>query len=154
MRPLTLIGGILVALVLALALLADVITPAQEGGRINMREKLKPPSASHPFGTDELGRDVLTRVIHGARVSLASGVGIVLLTVAIGVPLGAIAGYREATGRASKKDSGLLDFFLIEKAAYEVNYEAANRPTWLAIPVGGLARIANRLLAPVPSADS
>jgi maltose alpha-D-glucosyltransferase/alpha-amylase len=65
-----------------------------------------------------------------------------------------LGGYREATGRASKKDSGLLDFFLIEKAAYEVNYEAANRPTWLAIPVGGLARIANRLLAPVPSADS
>jgi maltose alpha-D-glucosyltransferase / alpha-amylase len=61
-----------------------------------------------------------------------------------------LGGYREATGRASKKDSGLLDFFLIEKAAYEVNYEAANRPTWLAIPVGGLARIANRLLAPAP----
>jgi maltose alpha-D-glucosyltransferase/alpha-amylase len=65
-----------------------------------------------------------------------------------------LGGYREATGRASKKDSGLLDFFLIEKAAYEVNYEAANRPTWLAIPVGGLARIANRLLAPAPGAAS
>ena len=67
-----------------------------------------------------------------------------------------LGGYREATGRAGKKDgrpdSRLLDFFLIEKAAYEVNYEAANRPTWLAIPVGGLARIANRLLASAPSA--
>ena len=59
-----------------------------------------------------------------------------------------LGGYREATGRTGKKDSRLLDFFLIEKAAYEVNYEAANRPTWLAIPVGGLARIANRLLVP------
>jgi len=64
-----------------------------------------------------------------------------------------LGGYREATGRASKKDSRLLDFFLIEKAAYEVNYEAANRPTWLAIPMGGLARIANRLLAPAPGAS-
>ena len=51
---------------------------------------------------------------------------------------------------AAERD--LLTLFLIEKAAYEVNYEAANRPTWLAIPVGGLARIANRLLASVPSA--
>jgi maltose alpha-D-glucosyltransferase / alpha-amylase len=66
-----------------------------------------------------------------------------------------LGGYREATGKAGKKDSHsrLLDFFLIEKAAYEVNYEAANRPTWLAIPVGGLVRIANRLLAPAPGAS-
>ena len=64
-----------------------------------------------------------------------------------------LGGYREVTGRAGKKDSRLLDFFLIEKAAYEVNYEAANRPTWLAIPVGGLARIASRLLASAPGAS-
>jgi len=84
-----------VALVLGLALVADIVAPAATGGRINMLQKLQPPSASHPFGTDELGRDVFTRVIHGARVSLASGLGIVLLTVAIGVPLGAMAGYRD-----------------------------------------------------------
>jgi len=41
---------------------------------------------------------------------------------------------------------GLLDFFLLEKAAYEVGYEAANRPAWLAVPMTGLARIAKRLL--------
>src|SRR5580700_6513165 len=53
-----------------------------------------------------------------------------------------LGGYREAAGGlAGKARGGLLDFFLIEKAAYEVNYEAANRPTWLAIPVGGLARV-------------
>ena len=44
-------------------------------------------------------------------------------------------------------DDGLLDFFLVEKAAYEVAYEAANRPAWLAIPVSGLARVAARLMA-------
>ncbi|HEV3489900.1 MAG TPA: putative maltokinase, partial [Reyranella sp.] len=66
-----------------------------------------------------------------------------------------LGGYREAAGGlAGKARGGLLDFFLIEKAAYEVNYEAANRPTWLAIPVGGLARVANRLLASAPSAAS
>jgi maltose alpha-D-glucosyltransferase/alpha-amylase len=64
-----------------------------------------------------------------------------------------LGGYREAAGTlAGKARGGLLDFFLIEKAAYEVTYEAANRPTWLAIPVGGLARIANRLLVSAPSA--
>ncbi|HEY2610859.1 MAG TPA: maltose alpha-D-glucosyltransferase [Reyranella sp.] len=64
-----------------------------------------------------------------------------------------LGGYREAAGAlAGKARGGLLDFFLIEKAAYEVTYEAANRPNWLAIPVGGLARIANRLLASAPSA--
>ncbi|MGZ5909496.1 MAG: maltose alpha-D-glucosyltransferase [Reyranella sp.] len=66
-----------------------------------------------------------------------------------------LGGYREAAGElAGKARGGLLDFFLAEKAAYEVTYEAANRPTWLAIPVGGLARIANRLLASAPSGAS
>jgi maltose alpha-D-glucosyltransferase/alpha-amylase len=58
-----------------------------------------------------------------------------------------IDAYREAA--ASLPDmggKGLLDFFLLEKAAYEVGYEAANRPTWLAVPMTGLARIAKRLL--------
>ena len=56
-----------------------------------------------------------------------------------------LAGYREAAGDAAA-NTDLLDFFLIEKAAYEVAYEAANRPAWLAIPLRGLARIAERLL--------
>jgi maltose alpha-D-glucosyltransferase/alpha-amylase len=42
----------------------------------------------------------------------------------------------------------MLDLFLIEKAAYEIRYEAANRPTWLAIPLRGLSRIAERVLVP------
>jgi peptide/nickel transport system permease protein len=96
-RPLTLLGGVLVALVVMAALLAPVLTPypGHAGLEIHVAQKLRPPSLAHPFGTDELGRDVLTRVVYGARVSLTAGVGIVLLTVAIGVPLGALAGYRE-----------------------------------------------------------
>lgn len=63
--------------------------------------------------------------------------------------------YREAT--AGQPDLGgpdLLDFFLIEKAAYEVGYEAANRPAWLPVPVGGLIRLASRVLGPAWGADS
>ncbi len=59
-----------------------------------------------------------------------------------------LRGYREATADLPNLDSEkLLDFFLIEKAAYEIGYEADNRPAWLAIPVAGLARIAARVLA-------
>jgi maltose alpha-D-glucosyltransferase/alpha-amylase len=68
-----------------------------------------------------------------------------------------LAGYREAIGKAVKPlvtaeaEAALLDIFLIEKAAYEVRYEAANRPTWLALPVRGLAALADRLLGTPPS---
>jgi maltose alpha-D-glucosyltransferase/alpha-amylase len=58
-------------------------------------------------------------------------------------------GYREATKELHLVDNRrLLDFFVIEKAAYEITYEAANRPSWLGIPVGGLARAAAHLLEP------
>ena len=58
-----------------------------------------------------------------------------------------LGAYREAvTGLPSMGGPSLLDFFLLEKAAYEVGYEAANRPNWLVVPVSGLARIAKRLL--------
>jgi peptide/nickel transport system permease protein len=54
---------------------------------------LMPPSAEHWFGTDELGRDLLSRVIHGARISLLEGVFSVALAMAVGVPIGAVSGY-------------------------------------------------------------
>jgi maltose alpha-D-glucosyltransferase/alpha-amylase len=49
-----------------------------------------------------------------------------------------------------ERNDALLDFFLIEKAAYELGYEAANRPGWLAIPVNGLARLSERILRTAP----
>jgi maltose alpha-D-glucosyltransferase / alpha-amylase len=62
--------------------------------------------------------------------------------------------YREATsGLPDLGGPDLLDFFLIEKAAYEIGYEAANRPSWLPVPVGGLARLVSRVLAPAQGGD-
>jgi maltose alpha-D-glucosyltransferase/alpha-amylase len=62
-----------------------------------------------------------------------------------------LEGYREATKSLDGLNNPeLLDFFVIEKAAYEVNYEAANRPNWLGIPVTGLARVAAHLLPAEP----
>ena len=56
-------------------------------------ERLRPPSLGHPFGTDQLGRDVLGRVLHGARATLPIGLSIVVLATLVGVPAGALAGF-------------------------------------------------------------
>lgn len=59
----------------------------------SLSEKYQPPSLTHPMGTDALGRDLLTRVLFGGRISLAVGLSVMLITLIIGVPVGAIAGY-------------------------------------------------------------
>ncbi len=59
----------------------------------NIPEKLQPPSLQHPFGTDQLGRDLLTRCLYGGRVSLMVGFLVVVITMVIGIPVGALAGY-------------------------------------------------------------
>ena len=60
---------------------------------LTLQSKLQPPSWQHPFGTDSLGRDMLTRVLYGGRISLFVGLMVVIITLVIGVPVGAIAGY-------------------------------------------------------------
>ncbi len=59
----------------------------------DLSERYQPPSLSHPMGTDALGRDLFTRVLYGGRVSLAVGFSVMIITLSIGVPVGAIAGY-------------------------------------------------------------
>jgi len=78
--------------VIATGLAAPWVAP--EPNRVDLERILAPPSSDHWLGTDGLGRDVLVRLAHGARVSLGVGVVTALLSVLIGLPLGAIAGYR------------------------------------------------------------
>jgi peptide/nickel transport system permease protein len=59
----------------------------------DMSVRYQPPSLTHPMGTDALGRDLMTRVLYGGRVSLAVGFTVMVITLVIGVPVGAIAGY-------------------------------------------------------------
>ncbi|HID15220.1 MAG TPA: D,D-dipeptide ABC transporter permease, partial [Candidatus Atribacteria bacterium] len=80
--PLTLIGASLVILLILMAIFAPLIAPYNPN-KINLREKLTPPSLKHPFGTDEVGRDLLSRVIYGSRISLQVGIVVVLLS---GIP--------------------------------------------------------------------
>jgi peptide/nickel transport system permease protein len=81
--------GLLVILAIAAPLLAPHAPDKQ-----NLPNRLaKPGSPTHPLGTDELGRDILSRLLHGARISLAIGVIVVLVAVGVGVPAGALAGY-------------------------------------------------------------
>ena len=83
------------ALLILLAIFAHQIAPypAQGMGSPSIMDKLKPPSLAHPFGTDPLGRDVLSRVLFGARTALIAGFSIQLIAVTLGTLLGALAGY-------------------------------------------------------------
>ena len=88
------IGLVLILLVIILALCAPLIYDYKSDiVKNHVRERMLPPSPEHWFGTDDLGRDILARVIWGARYSLAVGVVAVMFALVVGVTLGAIAGY-------------------------------------------------------------
>lgn len=91
-RPPALAGVVVVLLFAGMALAAPWLAPADpnQGNWGNLR---KAPSWEHPFGTDDLGRDALSRVIWGARISMRAGVLSILLAIAVGVPAGLISGY-------------------------------------------------------------
>lgn len=94
-NPLTFLGLTIVLLLFLVALFAPSIAPFPEQGmgNSNLQERLEPPSMQHILGTDQLGRDILSRLIMGSRVSLKAGVVVILFVTIIGTPLGLIAGY-------------------------------------------------------------
>jgi peptide/nickel transport system permease protein len=89
---LAVLGGMVVVCLATAAVLAPLLAP-WDPHRPDVRKILDPPSARHLLGTDQLGRDVLSRMLHGARVSLAVGFVSVGIAAAIGIMLGAAAGY-------------------------------------------------------------
>jgi peptide/nickel transport system permease protein len=95
-RPAAAAGLVVIVVFVAMAALAPFIAP-YDPIATNFAAVRKAPSAAHWFGTDEIGRDVLSRVIFGARASLAAGVLSVLISLAIGVPAGLVAGYAGGT---------------------------------------------------------
>lgn len=97
-----LVGGLIVALVFGVALSAPLLAP-HDPDRIEIEKILQAPDARHPFGTDPLGRDVLSRVIWGSRISLLVGFVAIGIALAIGILVGALAGFY----------GGWLDLFLM-----------------------------------------
>ncbi len=91
-HPLGLLGLLVVSLLLIVAFFAPYLAPYNPLA-IDVQHVLCPPSLSHPCGTDLLGRDILSRLIYGARISLEVGILAVGISLAIGVVLGALAGY-------------------------------------------------------------
>ncbi len=89
-RSITL-GGFLVGIIVLAAVFAPLIAPADPYVQ-DLLATMEPPSWAHPFGTDDNGRDIFTRVIYGARISLLEVVLAVGLAVAVGVPLGILSG--------------------------------------------------------------
>jgi peptide/nickel transport system permease protein len=110
--PLALTGVAVIALLVALAVFGPWIAPypGQGAGESDVPARMLPPSLAHPFGTDGLGRDMLSRVIIGARPALVVSLLVVGLAMLIGVPLGALAGYRR--GRLDAVIMRVTDLFL------------------------------------------
>ena len=92
MNPLAVIGIVLVALFTVLAIFAPLIAP-HDPAAIDLPSRLSRPSGAHWFGTDELGRDILSRVIYGARISMLVGSSVVAFSLLLGLIVGSIAGY-------------------------------------------------------------
>ncbi len=92
---LTMLAAVIAIFIILLGVIAPYVVPFPEHveGDVNLEYKLLPPGSKYIFGTDELGRDIFSRVIYGTRISLQTGILALGLSLLIGVPLGVIAGY-------------------------------------------------------------
>ena len=107
--PLTMLGLVIVFIILITAIFAPLIA-THSPTEVNLASKLEAPSAEHYFGTDEVGRDIFSRIVHGTRISLRIGLMVVLISFPIGTILGAIAGY--IGGRTDQIIMRITDVFL------------------------------------------
>ncbi|WP_254622667.1 ABC transporter permease [Rhodococcus sp. W8901] len=91
-RPATTVAGAFVLLLVVMAVFAPLLAPYDPYAQ-DLLARLQPPSSAHWLGTDDYGRDVLSRLIYGARISLQASLQAVALALVLGLPLGVIAGY-------------------------------------------------------------
>lgn len=103
-------GGIVLAVLVIAAIAAPLLAP-HDPEAVEVSQVLAPPSVGHPFGSDVLGRDVLSRVLFGLRVSLLVSISALLISVVVAVPLGLAAGY--FGGRVDTGISRTLDMILV-----------------------------------------
>ncbi len=109
-NPTAVAGGVVVAAMILIALLAPLVAP-YDPNALDLSAQLVPPSPGHWFGTDDLGRDVLSRMIYGAQISLSVGFVAVGISFAIGIVLGSVAGFYG--GRLDTAIMWLVDVMLV-----------------------------------------
>ena len=108
-NPLSALGLAIIVLLIACAAFAPWIAPYSPVGQ-DLGQRLLPPSAEHWMGTDELGRDIFSRVVHGARLTLLIVALVVVISAPIGLILGAVSGY--FGGWTDRILMGVTDVFL------------------------------------------
>ena len=91
-KPMGAIGGVILIVLLFVGIFADFIAPYGYND-IDLAARLSPPSASHLLGTDNLGRDLLSRIIYGARISMIIGFGVAFLGTGLATLIGVVSGY-------------------------------------------------------------
>jgi peptide/nickel transport system permease protein len=91
-HPMAIVGGVILAIMIVIALLAPLLATVDPQA-VSPAKRLKPPSYAYWFGTDMLGRDVYSRVVFGARISLIVGLAVALLSTVLGVVIGVLTGY-------------------------------------------------------------
>lgn len=140
-NKLSMVGLVIVILLILLAVFADVVSPYDYAAQ-NMSEKLQMPSASHWFGTDNYGRDILSRVIHGGRTSLLLSLLAVCISLGVSLIIGSCAGFF-----GKKTDTIIMRFMDILQAVPSMLMAVCisailGTGTWqtsIAIAVGGIA---------------
>lgn len=107
-RKIALAGALFLVLIFLMAVFADLVSP-YDPMEMNAADRLQGPSAKHLFGTDNFGRDVASRIIHGARLTFVSGAGVVVFAVFFGIIVGTLAGYFRTFEIVSMR---LIDVFM------------------------------------------
>lgn len=100
-----LFGLVLMALLIGYVVIGSFVYSEEYANRTDLSNRLLPPSAAHPFGTDPIGRDILARTIYGGQISLLIGIASVMIALFVGILVGAFAGYY-----GGSVDGGLMRF--------------------------------------------
>ena len=126
-NPLSLTGLVIIGLLVLLAVIAPFVAP-HDPLKTNVPRRLEAPSRDYPFGTDALGRDILSRIIHGTPISLRIAILTAVIATLIGAPLGIVSGYFR--GRVDDLLMRLTDMFMaFPRLILAMAIAAALKPT-------------------------